>query len=161
MKRRGYRSCFDAPLFDGGEVVGALGLVERRAVRRLTDAERDQLERVCRLAALGVRTAWARRLSDEHAEHLMALAESGHALAATLDRRATLACFGAAVARLLPGFEHEVDVWLHRENGSFVRLRCPMPTKPAAAVDDAGRVAPTPWYSGRSRGTARSGAHRR
>jgi diguanylate cyclase (GGDEF)-like protein len=121
MKRRGYRSCFDAPLLDGADVVGVLGLVERRAVRRLTDAERGQLERVCRLAALGVQTAWARRLSDEHAEHLLALTESGHALAATLDRRATLACFSAAVARLLPGVEHEVDIWLREENGSFVR----------------------------------------
>ncbi len=121
MRRRGYSSCFDVPLFDGGDVIGALGLVERRAVRHLTDAERDQLERVCRLAALGVRTSWARRQSDEHAEHLMALTESGHALTGTLDRRATLACFGAAVARLLPGIDHEVDLWLHGESGSFVR----------------------------------------
>ena len=122
MKRRGYRSWFDAPLLDGDEVVGVLGLVERRAVRRLTDGERTLLEQACRLAALGVRAAWARRARDEHAEHLLALVESGHALAATLDRRETLNCFTAAVARLLPGVEHEVDVWQHKEDGSFVHL---------------------------------------
>ena len=122
MKRRGYRSWFDAPLLDGNDVVGVLGLVERRAVRRLTDAERALLERVCRLAALGVQKAWARRLSDEHAEHLMALVESSHALAATLDLRETLACFSAAVARLLPGVDHEVEIWQRNENGSFGRV---------------------------------------
>ncbi len=122
MKRRGYRSYFDVPLLDGDEVVGVLGLVERRAVRRLTDVERALLERVCRLAALGVRTVSARRVSDEHAEHVMNLAESGRTLAATLDRRETLSCFSAAVARLLPGVEHEIDVWQHLEDGSFVRL---------------------------------------
>ena len=122
MQRRGYRSCFDVPLLDGDEVVGVLGLVERRAVRRLTDAERTVLERVCRLAALGVRSAWARRVLDEHAEHLTTLVESGRALAATLDPRDILACFTSAVARLLPDVDHEIEIWQHNDDGSFARV---------------------------------------
>ena len=123
MERRGYRSWFEAPLFDGDEVIGVLGMVERRAVRRLTDGEREQLERIFRLAALGVLTTRARRQTDEHAEHLMALSESGRALAASLDRSQTLSCLCTAVAQLLPGIEHEIDVWRRLDNGSFVRLR--------------------------------------
>jgi len=139
MKRRGYRSCFDAPLLDGDEVVGVLGLVERRAVRRLTDTERTLLEGACRLAALGVGAAWTRRVRDEHAEHLMTLVESSHTLAATLDRREILACFTAAVARLLPSVEHEVDVWQHQDDGSFTRFAPDVDGPPG---DDPGGAPP-------------------
>ena len=121
MTRRGYRSTIDAPLVAAGEVIGVLGLVETRAVRRLAAAQRANLEHICALAALGVQTAIARRISTGHADHLTALLESGHALAGTLDRSAPLAAFSAAVARLLPGVDYELDVWLRDENGLFVR----------------------------------------
>jgi diguanylate cyclase (GGDEF)-like protein len=122
MKRRGYRSCYDVPLFDGRAVVGVLGLVERRAVRRLNDAELALLGRACRLAALGVQAAWERRVSDERADCLLALVESGQALAATFGQGEILGCFRDMVARLLPGVEHEVQVWLRREDDWFVPM---------------------------------------
>ena len=122
MKRRGYRSCYDVPLFDGRTVMGVLGLVERRAVRRLNDAELALLERVCRLAALGARAAWERRVSDERADHLMTLVESGRALAATFGQGETLGSVRAEIARLLPGVEHEIEVWLRREDEWFVPM---------------------------------------
>ena len=122
MKRRGYRSSFDVPLFDGGEVVGVLGLVERRAVRRLSDGDLALLDRVRRLAELGVRGVRARRSGDEHAELLQTLVDSSRALAAGLDRREILAGLRAALERLLPGIDHDVEVWLHRDDGSFERL---------------------------------------
>jgi diguanylate cyclase (GGDEF)-like protein len=125
MTRRGYRSSIDAPLVVSGEVIGVLGLVETRVVRRLAPGQHANLEHVCRLAALGVEAAMARRLSTEHADHLTALLESGHALAGALDRDATLTAFRAAVARLLPGIDHQVDVWLANESGSFVCSTAP------------------------------------
>lgn len=125
MTRRGYRSSIDASLVAAGEVIGVLGLVETRVVRRLAAAQRANLEHICRLAALGVETATARRVSTEHADHLTALLESGHALAGTLDRSAPLTAFSAAAARLLTDVEYEVDVWLRDENGSFMRVAAP------------------------------------
>ena len=136
MTRRGYRSSIDAPLVAAGEVIGVLGLVETRAVRRLADAQRANFEHICRLAALGVEMATARRVSTEHADHLTALLESGHALAGTLDRSAPLAAFSAAAARLLPDVEHEVDVWLRDENGLFVRVAAPGAGSAADATAD-------------------------
>jgi len=122
MKRRGYRSSFDVPLFDGGEVVGVLGLVERRAVRRLSEDELALLDRVCRLTELGLRGERARRSGDEHAELLQTLVDSSRALAAGLDQNEILAGLRAAIGRLLPGIDHDVEVWLHREDDSFERL---------------------------------------
>ena len=122
MKRRGYRSSFDVPLFDGGEVVGVLGLVERRAVRRLNESELELLGRVCRLAELGVRDVRARRSGDEHVDLLQTLVDSSRALAAGLDQHEILTGLRAAIERLLPGIEHKVEVWLHREDESFERL---------------------------------------
>ncbi|HUK77075.1 MAG TPA: GAF domain-containing protein, partial [Thermoleophilia bacterium] len=137
MKRRGYRSSFDVPLFDGGEVVGVLGLVERRAVRRLDESDLDLLARVCRLAELGVRGMRSRRSGDEHAELLQTLVDSSRALAAGLDQHEILAGLREAIERLLPGVEHEVEVWLRREDESFERLE---------SVDDesGGEAAPRP-----------------
>jgi diguanylate cyclase (GGDEF)-like protein len=137
MTRRGYRSSIDAPLVVSGEVIGVLGMVETRVVRRLAPGQHANLEHVCRLAALGVEAAMARRLSTEHADHLTALLESGHALAGALDRDATLTAFRALVARLLPGIDHQVDVWLRNEAGSFVRAAA---ADAAPAVDDAARI---------------------
>ncbi len=141
MTRRGYRSSIDAPLVVSGEVIGVLGLVETRTVRRLAPAQQANLEHVCRLAALGVEAAVARRLSTEHADHLTALLESGHALAGALDRDATLTAFRAAVARLLPGIDHQVDVWLRNESGSFVR-QTPAGAAPAGSPPAASAGSP-------------------
>ncbi len=137
MRRRGYRSSFDAPLFDGGEVVGVLGLVERRAVRRLNEDELELLGRVCRLAELGVRGVRARRSGDEHAELLQTLVDSSRALAAGLDQHEILAGLRAAIARLLPGIEHRVEVWLHREDESFERLPLEPDEDEAAGAGEA------------------------
>ncbi len=141
MRRRGYRSSFDVPLFDGGEVVGVLGLVERRAVRRLNERELELLGRICRLAELGVRGVRARRSGDEHAELLQTLVDSSRALAAGLDQHKILAGLRAAIARLLPGIEHRVEVWLHREDESFERLPLePDEDEAAGAGEAAGRT---------------------
>jgi len=140
MKRRGYRSSFDVPLFDGGEVVGVLGLVERRAVRRLTEDELALLARVCRLTELGLRAERARRSGDEHAELLQTLVDSSRALAAGLDQNEILAGLQAAVERLLPGIDHDVEVWLHREDDSFERLPLDQDGDDKAAGGSTGRV---------------------
>ena len=147
MARRGYRSSIDAPLVVAGEVIGVLGLVGTRAVRRLAPGQQANLEHVCRLAALGVEAAVARRLSTEHADHLTALLESGHALAGVLDRDATLTAFRAAVARLLPGIDHQVDVWLRNESGSFVRAAAPGAMPAGATLADAAPVDAAPTGS--------------
>ena len=69
----------------------------------------------------------------------MTLVESSHTLAATLDRREILACFTAAVARLLPSVEHEVDVWQHQDDGSFTRFAPDVDGPPG---DDPGGAPP-------------------
>ena len=122
MERRGYRSSFDLPLFEDGEVVGVLGLVERRAVRRFDDDERGLLDTVCRLAEVGVWSVCARRVSDEHATLLQSLVDSSHALAATLDQRQVVDRLRRAAGELLPGIEHEVGVWLRNDDDTFARL---------------------------------------
>ena len=140
MKRRGYRSSFDVPLFDGGEVVGVLGLVERRAVRRLNESELELLGRVCRLAELGVRDVRARRSGDEHVDLLQTLVDSSRALAAGLDQHEILTGLRAAIERLLPGIEHKVEVWLHREDESFERLVLEPDDGEAAGGGEASRT---------------------
>ena len=122
MERRGYRSSFDLPLFEDGEVVAVLGLVERRAVRRFDEDERALLETVCRLAEVGVWSTRARRARDEHAELLQSLVDSSHALAATLDQRQVVDRLRRAASELLPGIEHDVAVWLRGDDDTFARL---------------------------------------
>ncbi len=122
MERRGYRSSFDLPLFEDGEVIAVLGLVERRAVRRFDDDERALLDTVCRLAEVGVRSVRARRDHDDHAGLLQSLVDSSHALAATLDQRQVVDRLRRAASELLPGVEHDVGVWLRGDDDTFTRL---------------------------------------
>ncbi len=122
MERRGYRSSFDLPLFEDGEVVGVLGLVERRAVRRFDDEEQALLDMVCRLAEVGVWTVRSRRDRDDHAGLLQRLVDSSHALAATFDQRQVVERLRRAASELLPGIEHDVGVWLRGDDDTFARL---------------------------------------
>ncbi len=121
MERRGYRTTLDAPLRIAGEVVGVLGLVETREVRRFSDAERRLFERICELASLGVQSAWAQHRDDEHAQHLATMLDSSRRLATSLDQWKTLAGLRAEIERLLAATPHTLDIYLRTENGAFAR----------------------------------------
>jgi len=119
LTKRGYRSSFDLPLRAAGETIGVLGVVETRLVRRLSAHDRELLERMCDLAALGVQTAWARRREAEREAQLHVLLDASRSLAGSLDHGAALQRVSAAIESLLVGIGHESSIYLRRDDGSF------------------------------------------
>jgi diguanylate cyclase (GGDEF)-like protein len=141
MKASGCQTTVGAPLLIGKEVVGALLMVETRAVRRLTEEERGLVGQMSRLAALGVRGSELARRRGEQDGRRLAILHSSHALAtATSEVRAVESVRGA-IADLLGCSDCRVGVHLCRENDAFVHLE----TTTAEGVDSVSEVdSPTP-----------------
>ncbi|MCX6364233.1 MAG: diguanylate cyclase [Actinobacteria bacterium] len=80
----GFQTTIDAPLVYGDRVIGVLGLVETRELRRFTAAERELFGQLAVQAAIAINNAHAFRRLEEQNRQLRALREIGDALTSTL-----------------------------------------------------------------------------
>jgi GGDEF domain-containing protein len=80
----GFRTTIDTPLVYGDRVIGVLGLVESRELRRFTPTERKLFAQLAVQAAIAIHNAQAFRRLEEQNRQLQALREIGNALTSTL-----------------------------------------------------------------------------
>ncbi|MEI6449363.1 MAG: diguanylate cyclase [Actinomycetes bacterium] len=80
----GFRTTIDTPLVYGDRVIGVLGLVETRKLRRFTPAERTLFGQLAVQAAIAISNAHAFRRLAEQNRQLRALRKIGDALTSTL-----------------------------------------------------------------------------
>jgi len=80
----GFQTTIDTPLVYGDRVIGVLGLVETRELRRFTPAERTLFGQLAVQAAIAINNAHAFRRLEEQNRQLQALREIGDALTSTL-----------------------------------------------------------------------------
>jgi len=129
LKKWGYKTTLDAPLMVGGEVIGVLGLNEKRFVRRFTPIEKDLFKQLCDLAAVGIHNAQVHRMQQEQTRHLDALVEASRAITSSVVLEDVLATVASQAAKALGSPEcliYEFDaaaealIWRsdHRVDGS-------------------------------------------
>ena len=80
----GFRTTIDTPLVYGDRVIGVLGLVETRELRRFTPAEHTLFGQLAVQAAIAINNAHAFRRLAEQNRQLQALRKIGDALTSTL-----------------------------------------------------------------------------
>jgi len=80
----GFQTTIDTPLVYGDRVIGVLGLVETRELRRFTPAERKLFGQLAVQAAIAINNARAFRRLEERNRQLQALREIGDALTSKL-----------------------------------------------------------------------------
>jgi len=80
----GFRATIDTPLVYGDRVIGVLGLVETRELRRFTPAEHTLFGQLAVQAAIAISNAHAFRRLAEQNRQLQALRKIGDALTSTL-----------------------------------------------------------------------------
>jgi GGDEF domain-containing protein len=80
----GFQTTIDTPLVYGDRVIGVLGLVETRELRRFTPAERALFGQLAVQAAIAINNAHAFRRLAEQNRQLQALREIGDAFTSTL-----------------------------------------------------------------------------
>jgi GGDEF domain-containing protein len=80
----GFQTTIDTPLVYGDRVIGVLGLVETRELRRFSAAERTLFGQLAVQAAIAINNAHAFRRLEEQNRQLQALREIGDALTSTL-----------------------------------------------------------------------------
>jgi GGDEF domain-containing protein len=97
----GFRTTIDAPLVYGDRVIGVLGLVETREMRRFTPAERTLFGRLAVQAAIAINNAHAFRRLEGQNRQLRALREIGDALTSTLDFEKALEVMAREAAEAL------------------------------------------------------------
>jgi GAF domain-containing protein len=87
MDKWGVKTSVDTALRVGGEVIGLLGLEEKRFVRAFTPFELDLFDKLCELAAIGIHNAMLFRRQQERARHLATLTAIGRAFGTDSDER--------------------------------------------------------------------------
>ena len=122
MEASGSQTTLGVPLTIGDEVVGALLIVETRAVRRLSAEETGLVAQMCRLAALGVRGSGLARRHGEQDGRRLAILRSSHALATAPSEFQAVESVRGAIADLLGCSDCRVEVHLCREGDSYVHL---------------------------------------
>jgi len=122
MGQRDIRSLIEAPLVVADEVTGVLSLAETRSVRRFTAAERELLDELCLLAAIGIRNAELYRQQEEQQRRLLSLLESSRAMAVSLGAEHAVETMKLEIARLLPGVEFDLDLRIDLGDGELERF---------------------------------------
>ena len=87
MTKWGVKTSVDTALRVGDEVIGMLGLEEKRFVRDFTPVELDLFEKLCELTAIGLHNAMIFRRQQERARHLVSLTAIGHAFGSSHDEQ--------------------------------------------------------------------------
>jgi GAF domain-containing protein len=80
----GCKSLLITPLRLGHEVLGVLRLMETRASRRFSAAERNLLDKLCGLAAMAIRNAQLVRERGDRMDHMTLLLDVGRAVTSSL-----------------------------------------------------------------------------
>jgi GAF domain-containing protein len=101
MTKWGVKTSVDTALHVGDEVIGILGVEEKRFARTFTDIETDLFGKLCDLAAIGTYNARLFRRQRERSRHLASLIESSRALSGGLKPEELFATIAAASARAL------------------------------------------------------------
>ena len=99
------KSCLVAPLLYGGELIGLLGCIEKRFVRRYTDEDKEFLELLAVPAALAIHNARVFREQEERARRLVTLRDCGRAVASSLNVDEVLATLARKAAEALGSAE--------------------------------------------------------
>jgi diguanylate cyclase (GGDEF)-like protein len=84
FEKWGEKSALDAPLIYGDDVIGVLGVVETRHVRRFTAEERELFTQLTVQAAIAIHNARMFHREQQQNRQLAALLEIGRALTSTL-----------------------------------------------------------------------------
>ena len=121
MDEWGERSLLSAPLVFGDEVIGALTLVEKRAVRRLGPSERRLLELLAVPAAVAVHSGRVLRREAEQDRRLSALAAASAAMTSTLDLDELLATIAEAAGQALDAAECAIDIYDEEADSLVIR----------------------------------------
>ncbi len=116
----GFQTTIDTPLVYGDRVIGVLGLVETRALRRFTPAERTLFGQLAVQAAIAINNAHAFRRLEEQNRHLGTLADAGRALTSPVDIVGTLGVMTAKAASALGASRCTVYAY-DRSSDSLVR----------------------------------------
>jgi len=122
MELRDLHSMLKAPLIVADEVMGVLSLGETRAVRSFTAEERELLDELRLLAAIGIRNADLYRLQEEQQRRLISLLESSRSMAISLGAQHAIETIKLEMARLLPGVDLELDVRIDLGGGELERF---------------------------------------
>jgi len=111
MAKWGVKTSVDTALRVGDQVIGMMGMEERRFVREFTDIELDLFHKFCELAAIGIHNAMVFRRQRERGRHLTTMIEIGHALRETDDASlfATVAASSAAALDAPRAIVYEYD----------------------------------------------------
>ncbi len=121
MDERGERSRLSVPLVFGGAVIGALTLVEKRAVRRLGPGDRRLVELLAVPAAVAVHSGRMLRREAEQDRRLSALATASAAMASTLDLDELLATIAEAAGQALDAAECAIDIYDEAEDSIVIK----------------------------------------
>ena len=133
LEQGGFTSRIDVPLLAGPEVIGVIGVRERRFARRFTPDERERFGGLCRLAAVTLRSMALYEREDARGRRLLEVLETSRGLSAGLDLAETAEAICEEVRRYLSPIAADVVVVLRQDDGSFVR-----PSRTQRAADGAG-----------------------
>src|SRR5450756_1392565 len=152
----GFQTTIDTPLVYGDRVIGVLGLVETRELRRFTPAERTLFGQLAVQAAIAINNAHAFRRLEEQNRQLQALREIDDALTSTLvfeealDVMAREAAEALGVSRCIINEYTEGDDVLTPLSGlrAPAGRRPPRPQRPPPGRAPLGPRPPQPRHAG-------------
>jgi diguanylate cyclase (GGDEF)-like protein len=127
MDQRNMRTMLEAPLIVADEVMGVLTLGEIRSVRHFSAAERELLDELCMLAAIGIRNADLYRRREEQERRLLSLLESSRATAVSLGAQHAVETMKLEIARMLPGIDFDLDLHIDLGGGALERFVAEQP----------------------------------
>jgi diguanylate cyclase (GGDEF)-like protein len=121
LAQSGFTSRIDVPLLSGSEMLGAVSICERRAVRRFSPVERELLDGLCRLAAVILRTTALYEHETSRNRRLLEILEVSRGLGAGMDLVDIAEAVREEARRHLAAIAADVVVVLRQDDGSFVR----------------------------------------
>jgi diguanylate cyclase (GGDEF)-like protein len=133
----GLTSRIDIPLLAGEEVLGVVSLAERRAVRRLSDEERESLGGLCRMAAGLLHMMDLHERERRQLGRLQAALEFRAGLSPSLGLAEIADAARVELQRRVGAADGVVGVSLRQSDGSYVRLRSPAGGDAAPALETA------------------------
>ena len=116
MERWGEKSCLTMPLRIGDEVVGILGVLETRFIRRFSDEDVELFKRLAAPAAIAIRNAKIYRQEQQRSRKLASLFEATRAVTSTLVLEDVLALVARSTAEAMGTFAADIYEYSPRDN---------------------------------------------